>query len=70
MTQRKIEVDMSSNAIDARLREVAQLRNLGLSIAKAKPIAPLEPTTEKAPVAASQPARCEPDSEVRGKASS
>jgi hypothetical protein len=40
MTQRKIEVDMTSKAIDARLRDVAQLRKLGLSIAKAKPIPP------------------------------
>ena len=35
---RTIEVDMSSKAIDARLREVSQLRTLGLSIAKAKPM--------------------------------
>ena len=38
MTERKIEVDMSGKAIDARLRDVAQLRKLGLSIANAKPI--------------------------------
>jgi len=37
--RRKIEVDMSSKAIDARISEVSQLRKLGLSIAKAKPIA-------------------------------
>ncbi len=35
---RKTKVDMSSQAIDARMRDVAQLRRLGLSIAKAKPI--------------------------------
>ncbi len=38
MNPRKTKVDMSSQAIDARMREVAQLRQLGLSIAKAKPI--------------------------------
>ena len=37
--RRKIQVDMSSKAIDARISEVSQLRKLGLSIAKAKPIA-------------------------------
>ena len=35
---RSIPVDMSSKAIDARMREVSQLRKLGLSIAKAKQI--------------------------------
>lgn len=35
---RSIQVDMSSKAIDARMREVSQLRKLGLSIAKAKRI--------------------------------
>ena len=37
-------MDMSSKAIDARISEVSQLRKLGLSIAKAKPIA--KPTVE------------------------
>ena len=39
MEKRKVKVDMSSKAIDARMREVSQLRKLGLSIAKAKPMA-------------------------------
>ena len=32
-------VDMSSSAISTRLREVSQLHQLGLSLAKAKPMA-------------------------------
>lgn len=32
-------VDMSSSAISIRLREVSQLHQLGLSLAKAKPMA-------------------------------
>ena len=40
---------MSSKAIDARLRDVAQLRKLGLSIAKAKPIVgPVSPAAPSA----------------------
>ena len=47
MNPRKTKVDMSSQAIDARMREVAQLRQLGLSIAKAKPIsAPSMPSVQ------------------------
>ena len=65
MTPRKIEFDMTSKAIDARLREVAQLRKLGMSIAKAKPISPLESTTTQAPDAASKSVRCEPVTERR-----
>ncbi len=38
MLPRTIEVDMSSAAIDQRLRTVSQLRKLGLSIAKAQKI--------------------------------
>lgn len=66
MTPRKIEVDMSSEAIDARLREVAQLRKLGLSIAKAKPIPPREASASKTAVALSKSAECESASNVNG----
>ena len=38
MMRRMKTVDMSSGAIDRRLRTVSQLRKLGLSIAKAKRI--------------------------------
>ncbi len=60
MTQRRIVVDMSSKAINARLREVAQLRNLGLSIAKAKPIGALEFTTSENTEPARKTAQCDP----------
>ncbi len=59
MTPRNIEVDMSSQAIDARLREVAQLRKLGLSIAKAKPILPRESIASKTAIDLSKSAECE-----------
>lgn len=42
-----IKVDMSSKAIDARLREVSDLRDLGLSIEKAKMIKPNIDLNEK-----------------------
>ena len=63
MTQRKIEVDMTSKAINARLREVAQLRKLGMSIAKAKPIPPLDSTTAETSDPASKSVQCEPVTE-------
>lgn len=59
MSQRKIEVDMSSKAIDARLREVAQLRKLGLSIAKSRQIPPVETTTSETAAARDDSANCE-----------
>ena len=55
MTQRRIVVDMSSKAINARLREVAQLRKLGLSIAKAKQIQTVESNTSETTVALNKP---------------
>lgn len=35
--QRRFEVDMSSEAIASRIREVGELYELGVSLAKAKP---------------------------------
>lgn len=37
--QKSNVVDMSSSAISSRLREVSELHQLGLSLAKAKPMA-------------------------------
>ncbi len=37
---RAITVDMSSEAITSRLREVGELHQLGMSLARAKPVAP------------------------------
>ena len=66
MTRETIRVDMTSKAIDARLRDVAQLRKLGLSIASAKPIPALEFFLAESP-AASAPVRCEPATAVKRK---
>ena len=41
-----MKVDMSQEAVTARLRRVSQLRKLCLSLGKAKPIAP-KPVTPK-----------------------
>jgi hypothetical protein len=44
------EVDMSSEAITSRLREVSELYELGISLAKAKPISQSkEDTTPASP---------------------
>ncbi len=59
MTQRKIEVDMSSKAIDACLREVSELRKLGLSIAKAKQISPVVSTASETDAGLDDSANCE-----------
>ena len=56
---------MTSKAIDARLRDVAQLRKLGLSIARAKPISTLESFLGASHVD-SEPAR-EPSTAVKNK---
>ena len=40
-------VDMSSSAISSRLREVSELHQLGLSLAKAQPIASADPSPQK-----------------------
>ena len=50
---------MSSKAIDARLREVAQLRKLGLSIAKAKQISPVVSTASETEASRDDSANCE-----------
>ena len=42
MSNDQRQVDMSSEAIDRRLRKVSELRKLGLSIAKAKRIGTYE----------------------------
>lgn len=38
-------VDMSDRAISLRIRQVSQLRRLCLSLAKAKPIPPSQPSS-------------------------
>lgn len=46
--RRTKQVDMSPAAVDRRLRDLAQLYKLGMSIKRAKPIGPVvDPTTEK-----------------------
>jgi hypothetical protein len=49
-------VDMSSTAISSRLREVSELHQLGLSLAKAKPMAhaPQAPHEKDTPLSNSQ----------------
>ena len=49
-------VDMSSTAISRRLREVSELHQLGLSLAKAKPMAnaPQSPQEKNTPLSNSQ----------------
>lgn len=44
---RAIDVDMSSQAISNRLREVSELHQLGISLAKARPCQPsFQPSPE------------------------
>ena len=45
----EMKVDMSPQAVTARLKLVSQLRRLCLSLAKAKPINPPARPDEKAP---------------------
>lgn len=47
-------VDMSSSAISIRLREVSELHQLGLSLAKAKPIANANHASQNKDTATSQ----------------
>jgi hypothetical protein len=47
-------VDMSSSAISTRLREVSELHQLGLSLAKAKPMANANDATQNIDNATSQ----------------
>ena len=47
-------VDMSSSAISIRLREVSELHQLGLSLAKAKPMANANDATQNIDNATSQ----------------
>ena len=42
---RDFEVNMSSEAITSRLREVGELNQLGMSLAKAKPCSPPSQST-------------------------
>ena len=47
-------VDMSSSAISTRLREVSELHQLGLSLAKAKPMANANHASQNKDTATSQ----------------
>ena len=53
MRQRTIEVEMSSEAIDRRLREAGELNQLGLSLARAK-LCPLPTESTNPPSDASK----------------
>lgn len=48
-------VDMSSAGISIRLREVSELHQLGLSLAKAKPMANAPPSSHESDIAESKP---------------
>jgi len=59
---RALDVDMSSQAITIRLREVSELHQLGLSLSKAKPCASPDSLSPEKP--SSAPRRSEPTAEL------